>query len=323
MNVASTGGVHTRRIRSVGALIAVCALAWTAAASAGVPVGGRLKHVPLPPVPPHRGDSKIPARELFAAKSTPASMPPRSIGFYAHGCLAGAVQLPITGPTWQVMRLSRNRNWGHPDLVRFLERLANKAHEDDGWPGLLVGDMSQPRGGPMLNGHASHQIGLDVDIWLTPMPKHVLTRLEREDMSAAIVVASDRRTVNSKIWTPAYAGLIKIAAEDPVVERIFVNAAIKKDLCETAGSDRTWLHKVRPYWGHDDHFHVRIRCPAGSPSCEHQPPIPAGDGCGKALDWWFRPGILHVVPPKVPTKPKRALTMANLPAACRQVLHAP
>ena len=39
---------------------------------------------------------------------------PRSIGYYTHGCLAGGVALPINGPTWQVMRLSRNRNWGHP-----------------------------------------------------------------------------------------------------------------------------------------------------------------------------------------------------------------
>ena len=74
-----------------------------------------------------------------------------------------------TAPTWQVMRLSRNRNWGHPKLVAFLERLAEKAKKV-GWNGLLVGDMSQPRGGPMLTGHASHQVGLDADIWLTPMP---------------------------------------------------------------------------------------------------------------------------------------------------------
>ena len=64
------------------------------------------------------------------------------------------------------MRLSRNRNWGHPKLVEFLERLSAKGAKV-GWPGLLVGDMAQPRGGPMLTGHASHQVGLDADIWLT------------------------------------------------------------------------------------------------------------------------------------------------------------
>ena len=84
--------------------------------------------------------------------------------------------LPINGETWQVMRLSRNRNWAHPDLVALLERLAAKARKDAGWPGILVGDMSQPRGGPMLTGHASHQVGLDADIWLTPMPNRQLSR---------------------------------------------------------------------------------------------------------------------------------------------------
>ena len=49
-----------------------------------------------------------------------------------------------------------------------------------GWNGLLIGDMSQPRGGPMLNGHSSHQIGLDVDIWFTPMPDHELSPEERD-----------------------------------------------------------------------------------------------------------------------------------------------
>ncbi|HVX92215.1 MAG TPA: penicillin-insensitive murein endopeptidase [Xanthobacteraceae bacterium] len=291
-------------------------------ASAHAQDKGTLDPKPLPPLA-HPDDPKTPARELFGRKATPAHMHPSSIGFYAHGCLAGAEALPINGDAWQVMRLSRNRNWGHPDLIRFLERLAERARKTAGWPGLLIGDMSQPRGGPMLTGHASHQVGLDADIWLTPMPNHELTRAEREDMSATDVVAKDRRDVDPHVWTPEHAALIKLAAEDPVVERIFVNAAIKKALCRTPGNDRAWLHKVRPYWGHDYHFHVRIRCPADSAECKHQDPVPAGDGCGKELDWWFRDAVLHPPPPKVPPKPKRALTMKDLPKACRQVLRAP
>jgi murein endopeptidase len=34
------------------------------------------------------------------------------------------------------MRLSRNRNWGHPDLIALLERVAVKAQKTAGWPGL-------------------------------------------------------------------------------------------------------------------------------------------------------------------------------------------
>ena len=129
---------------------------------------GTLNPQPLPPLA-HPEDPATPAKELFGRKSQPAKLESRTIGFYSKGCLSGAVALPINGATWQVMRLSRNRNWGHPNLVQFLERLAAQGPKT-GWRGLLVGDMSQPRGGPMLTGHASHQVGLDADIWLTPMP---------------------------------------------------------------------------------------------------------------------------------------------------------
>jgi len=249
-------------------------------------------------------------------------MQARSIGFYAHGCLAGAVALPVDGKTWQVMRLSRNRNWGHPDLIAFLERFSAKLPQVAGWPGILVGDISQPRGGPMLSGHASHQVGLDADIWLTPMPNRTLTTDERESISALMMVREDRTDIDPKNWTPEHLKVIKMAAEDPAVERIFVNAAIKKALCREAGTDRAWLERVRPYWGHDYHMHVRIHCPADSTECEKQPPVPAGDGCGKELEWWFQPSVLHPAPSPNPPKP-RPITMGDLPAACRQVLVAP
>src|SRR5215207_1223153 len=216
-------------------------------------------------------DPATPAKELFGRRPVPAPLEARTIGFYSKGCLAGAKALPINGKTWQVMRLSRNRNWGHPNMVRFLEKLADKGTKV-GWRGLLVGDMSQARGGPMLTGHASHQVGLDADIWLTPMPDRELTRAEREGMSATMVVTADRKDVDPNVWTPAHGAIIKLAAQDPQVERIFVNPAIKKALCREAGSDRGWLKKVRAYWGHDYHFHVRIRCPADSPECKPQDP---------------------------------------------------
>jgi penicillin-insensitive murein DD-endopeptidase len=266
--------------------------------------------------------SSTPARELFARKTEPVPLAARSIGFYSHGCLAGAVALPINGATWQVMRLSRNRNWGHPKLVVFLERLAEKAKKV-GWNGLLVGDMSQPRGGPMLSGHTSHQVGLDADIWLTPMPQRKLSREEREFMSAIEMVREDRLDIDPKVWTHEHTELIRTAAEDPGVERIFVNAAIKKALCREAGSNRAWLAKVRPWTGHDYHFHVRIYCPPDSPQCEPQPPPEPGDGCGHELDYWFTDAVIHPQAPLIPEPPKHQLTMANLPASCRAVLMAP
>jgi len=282
---------------------------------------GTLNPAPLPPLE-HPDSPATPAKELFGRKPTPFPGPPRSIGSYADGCLAGAAPLPIDGPAWQVMRLSRNRNWGNPNLVAFLERFATNAQKI-GWNGLLVGDMSQPRGGPMITGHASHQVGLDADIWFTPMPNHVQSREEREFASAVDMVATDRLDVDPKVWTATRTDLIRTAAQDPAVTRVFVNAAIKKAMCRGAGPQRDWLANVRPWWGHAEHFHVRIDCPADSPQCKPQPPVPEGDGCGHALDFWFKESTLHPAPPLIPAKPRPPLTMAGLPAACEQIVTAP
>src|SRR6185295_3554876 len=169
---------------------------------------------------------KVPIKKLFGAQKTPANLSSRAIGSYARGCLAGAVMMPINGPAWQDMRLSRNRYWGHPALIALLERLGTDAKRLDGWNGLMIGDISQPRGGPMLNGHASHQVGLDADIWLTPMPDHEMTREEREKMMAASMVI-DHKHINPKVWTEAQARLIKRAASYSEVARIFVHPPIK------------------------------------------------------------------------------------------------
>jgi len=262
------------------------------------------------------------AKELFGAAALPAALPPQPIGFYSRGCMAGGVMLPPDGPHWQAMRLSRNRQWGLPVLVDFLTTLARDAAAQDGWPGLLVGDMAQPRGGPMLTGHASHQNGLDADIWLTPMPDRRLSAREREDISAVAVVEPGPHEVHPDIWTDAHGRVIRRAALDPRVERIFVAPGIKKKLCETAGSDRGWLAKVRPYYGHNYHFHVRLACPPGAP-CRAQAPPPPGDGCGADLDYWFSAEPYKPAPPPTkPAKPPKPVTLADLPPSCREVLNA-
>ena len=270
------------------------------------------------PGKPAKSGLNGPAKALFGAKSAPADMAARAIGFYTRGCLAGAMALPVDGPTWQAMRLSRNRNWGHPELIRMLERLAAQA-PNLGWRGLLVGDLAQPRGGPMLTGHRSHQVGLDADVWLTPMPDRVLSRQEREDMSAINVVADDWNDIDPAVWTPQHIAIIRAAARAPEVERVLVNPAIKKALCRDARGDRSWLSKVRPFYGHNYHMHIRIRCPKGDP-CKAQPPTPSRDGCGKDLAWWFTKQAR--TPPKKPTKPRPPIRLADLPAACRAVLTA-
>ena len=256
-----------------------------------------------------------PAKFIFSARAAPSEGPAAPHGSYAKGCLAGAVALPETAPGWQAMRLSRNRNWGHPATIAFIERLSRAAAQA-GWPRLYVGDISQPRGGPMNGGHRSHQIGLDADIWLRVPEPETLSRDARESASSHSMIGPDRLDVNGH-WTPGHHAILRQAAQDPAVARIFVNAAIKKALCaaEPPG-DRAWLRKVRAWWGHDSHFHVRLACPAGAAGCVAQDPPPPGDGCGDELAWWFTDEALN---PKPSDKPRVELTMDDLPAACRAI----
>jgi len=248
-----------------------------------------------------------------------------AIGYYPRGCLQGGVELPVTGPTWQVMRLSRNRNWGHPSLVHFLEKFAPAAAKVTGWKGILIGDMAQPRGGPLPFGHMSHQIGLDVDIWFMPMPNHVLSKDEREKTSAINLVTDDWKHLNPKTWTPQHIKFIKTAAEQPDVERVLVNAAIKQELCRVEDKKNDgWMSKIRPWYGHHDHIHVRLKCPADSPNCRKQPPVPGDDSCSaKSLEYWFSDKVLHPPKPTTPAKPPKPITLADLPPACKNVLDAP
>ena len=262
------------------------------------------------------------AKTLFGSQKLPAATVARSYGFYSKGCFSGGVAIATDGPTWQAMRISRNRRWGHPVMINLIEKLSHDA-ATDGWPGLRIGDISQPRGGPMLTGHASHQIGLEADIWLTPMPDRRLSARERENMSAISMIRKGGLTVDDRIWTAAHARLLKRAASYPEVERILVHPGIKKKLCDTVKGNRSWLRKVRPFWGHDYHFHVRIGCQPGSSGCKAQAAVPSGDGCDKSLAWWFTEEPWR--PNKNPDAPKARdiMTMASLPRECRAVLGAP
>lgn len=264
------------------------------------------------------------AKNLFGNKALPAATAPAAHGFYSKGCFSGGVAIAADGPHWQAMRLSRNRRWGHPDMIGLLEKLSRDGHAD-GWNGLLVGDISQPRGGPMLSGHASHQIGLDADIWFTPMPDRRLSKQERESISAVSMLKGDSLYVDDRKWTPAHEAILRRAASYPEVERILVHPGIKKKLCDTVKGDRAWLSKIRPFWGHHYHFHVRIGCPAGSPGCKGQAAPPRSEGCDKSLAWWFTDEPWRPAKPGAKQKPKArdVMTMASLPAACRAVLNAP
>ena len=241
---------------------------------------------------------------------TPAPGPAEAIGSPANGCLAGAEALPPQGPGWEVLRPQRNRYWGHPALIAFLERIAGRLR---GQGDLLIGDIGQPRGGPMASGHASHQIGLDVDV-LFRLAARPLDAAERQHPVFEDMVEADGK-VDMRRWGARQVRMLAAFAADPGVERIFVNSAIKRRLCETVRTKRGWLRKIRPWWGHVAHFHVRLACPPDQPYCRPRQPLPPGDGCDASLAWWFTPEA-KTPAPRVGPKPP-------LPNACRAILGAP
>jgi penicillin-insensitive murein endopeptidase len=256
----------------------------------------------------------------WQAQTIPTTGPAQSIGSCSNGCLQGAATLPASGRGYEVLRLKRNRRFGHPSLVAYIRRLgaATRAAR----LGLLVvGDLSQPRGGPTPSGHRSHQTGLDADIAYAAPPGmrggHLSPQTREQSSPPAVIDLKTHETTPA--WTPAVAKLLALAAADPAVDRIFVNPSIKKMLCAGPAAKAPWQGRLRPWWAHHDHFHVRLKCPADSAQCVPQAP-PPDDGCGATLAWWFGEDA-----GATRTKKKEAEGEApepTLPPACIEVMQA-
>jgi penicillin-insensitive murein endopeptidase len=255
------------------------------------------------------------AANAWSRIAAPSAGPALAIGSTANGCLAGGARLPLDGPGYSVVRPSRGRYWGHPDLIGFIADLGAAAHQA-GLKRLLIGDMAQPRGGPLPFGHKSHQTGLDADIWFTFGQDAPPQTTEREAPTFPSMLRPGGSAIDPRRFGAQQSRLLALAAADPRVDRIFVNPTIKLALCRgeaAVGRDRAWLHRLSPWWGHDDHFHVRLRCPATSPDCEAQRPVPPGDGCDAALEDWTH----HQTPPAPPAHPPAPRPM---PEACTALL---
>jgi penicillin-insensitive murein endopeptidase len=210
------------------------------------------------------------------------------------------------------MRRYRRRFFGHPVLIRYLQELGAAAAQR-GLGVLLIGDLGQARGGPTPTGHHSHQNGLDVDIWFWLLGDGMaLTVAERETVNAPSMLTADGSALDERLWSRRQADMLRLAGGFDVVARIFVNPVIKRALCEQSPGS-AWLQKLRPWWGHDDHLHVRLHCPPGEAACQDQDPLPAGDGCGADLAWWFSEEARQP-PPRI-DRPKEPL-----PAACEAIL---
>lgn len=254
---------------------------------------------------------------LAAGRDTPAAGPLHIIGSQAAGCIAGAVRLPADGAGFQTIHLASSSFWGAPSTIARLQALGQQVR-GAGLGDLYIEDISRPRGGPLPGGHVSHQLGLDADVGLDVSPKRVLSPAERESVELTSVVRPDRRGVDPARWTPDVAKLLRLAAGLPEVDRILINPAIKRQLCNEVKGDRSWLRLMRPWYGHAAHMHIRFRCPADQQDCVQAAPPPPGDGCDATLQWWFDqldnpPKPSGGPPPKPPP----------LPAACKAVMAAP
>ena len=237
---------------------------------------------------------------------------PRIVGGPGAGCIAGAVELPAEGPGYETIRGSRSTFWGHPATIAALQLLGRRA-QADGLPTLYMNDISLPHGGPMAGIHASHMLGLDADVWLDVRPKPKLTPAQRDAIEVQPLVTPDGREVDPALWSPLHIILLHLATELPGVDRILVNAAIKRQLCRQVTGDRSWLHLIRPWYDHTAHMHIHFRCPPGQPECHDMAPPPPGDGCDASLDWWFA----QLDKPAAPAPPPRPV---KLPAACVAIL---
>ncbi|MBQ2268343.1 MAG: penicillin-insensitive murein endopeptidase [Succinivibrio sp.] len=234
------------------------------------------------------------------------------IGEYGNGCIKGAVPLQ-SGSYYQVQQWSGGgRNYGHPQLIDYLKTLIKKAHQEH-LPNLLIGDLSKPYGGSFgsKSSHGSHQSGLDVDIsfdFATPRK----TAYELSHPKDVYIVTTKGEITSN--FDENRVKLIYLAASDPRVERIFVSPGIKRYLCKLyENQDRAWLSKLRPWFGHRGHMHVRLSCPLDSPLCVAQKQPPKGDGCGYEVESWFMPPVKA----KNTKKPKKVKKV--LPKQCQEL----
>jgi len=227
----------------------------------------------------------------YSAKTTASELSiSESIGSYTAGCIRNSAALSDDGEGYQIIRPSRGRYFGNPETISYIESLSKKVEKKLNGI-LLIADISQQTGGPILDDHSSHQIGLDADIllWQHPVAKNrSLTTTEREHIHPQSILTDDQMRVDKFKWDDVHGEILKMAASDARVDRIFINPVIKRRLCAIYPRE-IWLGKVRPWYGHDGHFHVRLKCPQGNSLCESQKPIEAsGDGCGSDLNSWFR-----------------------------------
>lgn len=225
-----------------------------------------------------------PKAALVAPRANPTPGKSEAIGHYSKGCLVGAKTFKGDERGLILSQTRRGRFWAHSELIDVLTELGEFSYRTLK-KNVVVGDLSLSRGGPTVGGHNSHQNGLDVDIWfhLFKGKGKDFEFWQTEEMRSAL---KDKSFGRDQLMMLAF------LAQDKRVERIFVHPVIKKRICEQSSEFRKpsfsseQLRKIRPWYGHDDHLHLRLKCPEDNKKCEVQNEPPPGDGCDQ-LDWWF------------------------------------
>lgn len=258
---------------------------------------------------PPKEFAHLSSKEMFGLwsklKTTRASKQ-KIFGNYNWGCLVGASALSAKGAGFEQVVLERNHFYGHSDLIRFISGLGNQISSMR-LGTMYIADLGLPQGGPFSSGHVSHQNGLDVDI-----------RYYRDNR---VVVSGDHVNAN---WVKEFSQWLKIAAENPRLERIFINPVIKREMCKIfpVATNKTWLLKLRPWWGHDEHFHARLSCPASERDCVAQEAIDKSeDTCGEKLNWWFSAAAKAEYDKMMEkSKERQERGFPSLPTACYSLL---
>lgn len=248
-------------------------------------------------------------------KEHPTNNQPQTYGSYTAGCINGAIKLAEKGTGYKNTSALNERNYAHESLINAITKLSESTHAKYG-ANLLIGDLSHARGGPAsikTSAHRSHQNGLDADIWYKTVPDDFVVN---SAITAQSVLTRSGRSISRKHWKTINSDIIRSAARYQNVERILVNPAIKKQLCKEYKNAK-WLRKVRPWWGHSKHFHLRMSCPKSNKHCKKQDPTPNKSGCGAELDWWFSEEAANMGKEKSATKRKSP----KLPQQCQSVFY--
>ena len=219
----------------------------------------------------------------FILTQTVAVQASEAIGYYSSGSIKGAESIQDRGTPIRKLFVQRGRFFGTQQIQDIISNAADFVRQEFPESEVLqVGDISNKNGG-LIKEHGSHQNGLDADlVYLTrngKLQSQTAAYWQEEFVKSGVVT--------SNFNTERNLALFKHLIMESEVERIFVDAAIKKHFCSYARKNNLLndfettetLRRLRVEKLHTNHFHMRIKCPTTDLKCKTQSAVPAGTGC--------------------------------------------